>query len=494
MNKINNNTTMNQQPHASQNVPLVPWASTASSPAATLLHFAEDYRLFHTADGSSFADIDIDGHQETFAIQSKAIKERLGLDYFRTTGEPPSASSVKSAIGILNAKAQYEMPQRSVHLRVAENGGRFYLDLGDAERRVVEITTDGWDIVHNSPISFHRPDGMMGLPLPERGGSVDELKPFLNLKNDDDFVLIIAWAMAAFRPYGPYPVLALSGEQGSAKSSVWKLLRNLIDPNFSPLRALPTSSHDLYLAAKSSHLPTFDNLPKIPRWASEHLCQLATGAGYVTRQLRTDDGQIFLEVCRPIILNGIGEFIDRADLADRSIFVSLQQISHYRPEKELRQEFDRAHPQILGALLDGFTQGLRTLPDVSLNDYPRMADFAKFAIACEPALWKPGTFTAAYSANRDEMIDTMAEMDPTVNAVRELMSKQSEWVGTATNLLAVLRTVGESNSGDRSWLKTARELSTQISRVAPILRRFDIEIRRKRTGHSGARSIEITRR
>jgi hypothetical protein len=55
---------------------------------------------------------------------------------------------------------------------------------------------------------------MLPLPVPERGGSIETLRSFLNLPSRNDFVLIVAWLLAAFRAGGPYPLLAISGEQG----------------------------------------------------------------------------------------------------------------------------------------------------------------------------------------------------------------------------------------------------------------------------------------
>ena len=70
-----------------------------------------------------------------------------------------------------------------------------------------------------------------------------------------------------------------------------------------------------------------------------------------------------------------------------------------RPEAELRAAFDAARPRILGALLDAVVQGLRRLPDTKLERLPRLADFALWASACEPAIWPPGTFWSAYCGN-----------------------------------------------------------------------------------------------
>jgi hypothetical protein len=115
---------------------------------------------------------------------------------------------------------------------------RAYLDLADEHWRVVDVGPDGWRVVECPPVRFRRPAGMLPLPLPERGGSIETLNSFLNLASRNDFVLIVAWLLAALRPGGPYPLLAISGEQGSAKTVLSKLLKALVDPNAAPVRAL----------------------------------------------------------------------------------------------------------------------------------------------------------------------------------------------------------------------------------------------------------------
>ena len=66
---------------------------------------------------------------------------------------------------------------------------------------------------------------------------------------------------------GPYPLLAISGEQGSAKTVLSKLLRALVDPNVAPVRALPREERELMIAAHNGHLLAFDNLSGLPAWA-----------------------------------------------------------------------------------------------------------------------------------------------------------------------------------------------------------------------------------
>ena len=72
---------------------------------------------------------------------------------------------------------------------------------------------------------------MRALPEPEAGESVDRLRGYVNVPADDDFILLVAWLVGAFRPKGPYPILRVNGEWGSAKSTLCRILRELIDPN-----------------------------------------------------------------------------------------------------------------------------------------------------------------------------------------------------------------------------------------------------------------------
>ena len=276
-------------------------------------------------------------------------------------GEAASAAEIRSALDLLEARAQFDGPQRAVHVRIAEHGGHIYLDLADEHWRAVDIGPEGWRVIEHPPVRFRRPVGMLPLPVPERGGSIETLQSFLNLPSRNDFVLIVAWLLAALRSGGPYPLLAISGEQGSAKTVLSKLLKALIDPNAAPVRALSREERELMIAANNGYLLAFDNLSGLPSWLSDALCRLATGGSFAVRQLYTDDDEVLFEAARPILLNGIEDVISRPDLGDRAIFLTLASIgeAQRRPESELWREFEIARPRILGALLDAMVHGLR---------------------------------------------------------------------------------------------------------------------------------------
>ena len=411
--------------------------------ADILVDLAQSAELFHAPDGTGFADLDINGHRETWPIRAKGFRRWLARCFFEATQGAPSSEALRSALNVIEAKAHFDAPERVVHIRVAGLDDRLYLDLGDATWRAVDIDATGWRVIDNPPVRFRRAAGMQPLPVPMTGGSIEVLRSFLNVQSDNDFVLVVAWALAVLRNRGPYPVIVLSGEQGSAKSTFSAILRALLDPNTAPLRALPREDRDLFIAASNGHVLAFDNVSGLPGWISDTLCRLATGGGFAVRQLYTDQDEVLFDAARPVILNGIEEIVSRPDLADRAVFLTLQPIpeEHRRPEQELWAAFDAARPCVLGVLLDAVVVGLKRLPETRLEKLPRMADFALWATACETALWPTGTVWSAYCGNRDEAVEGVIDADPIATAVRAVMATRTVWTGTASDLLGALAEV-----------------------------------------------------
>jgi hypothetical protein len=454
--------------------------------------FAE---LFHTSVGTAFADILLDGHRETWPIRSKRFRGWLRRCHYHASGEAASSAEIHSALDLLEARAQFDSPERAVHVRIAEHAGHIYIDLGDEHWSALEIGPGGWRIIECPPARFRRSPGMLPLPVPERGGSVEILKSFLNVASQNDFVLIVAWLLASLRATGPYPLLAICGEQGSAKTVLSKLLKALIDPNVAPVRALSREERELMIAANNGHVLAFDNLSGLPDWLSDALCRLATGGSFALRRLYTDDEEVLFEAARPILLNGIEEVISRPDLGDRAIFLTLSPIgeAQRRPESTFWREFNMAGPRILGALLDAVCYGLRLTAHVQADRLPRMADFALWATACEPALWPRGTFARAYAANRRAAIESIIEADPVATFVREIMGDRTMWTGSASELLrlCVERARGDVANGP-AWAKNPRALAGRLRRAQAFLRTLGIAITFTREGRSGSRIIRVS--
>src|SRR5499425_1978579 len=298
--------------------------------------------FFHSDAGTAFVDLLNNGNRETWPIRSKRFRTWLRRRHYEVTRTAASAAAINSALDLLEAQAQFEGPERAVHVRLAEHEGHIYLDLADECWRAVEIGPDGWRVIGSPPVRFRRAAGMLPLPMPRAGGSIEELASFFNLPSRNDFVLVVAWLLATLRAGGPYPVLAISGEQGSAKTVLSKLMRAVIDPSVAPVRALPRDERELFIAAGHGHVLAFDNLSRLPSWLSDTLCRLTSGGAFSTRRLFSDQDEILFAAARPIILNGIQDVITRPDLADRAILLTLAPIAERqrRPEHALWRAFE----------------------------------------------------------------------------------------------------------------------------------------------------------
>ena len=451
--------------------------------------------LFHDPSSTAFVDLTIEGHRETWPVRSRQFRHWLRRRYYEETGSAASAHSIRSAVDLFEARAQFDAPERAVHIRIAEHEGRVYLDLADKDWRAVEIGPDGWQVVTSPPIRFRRAAGMLPLPSPQRGGSIESLATFLNLPTSDEFVLVVAWLLAALHQSGPYPLLVIAGEQGSAKTVLTRVLRALIDPNAAPTRAPLREERDLMIAANNGHVLAYDNLSGLPSWLSDALCRLASGGSFTIRRLYTDSDEVLFQAARPAILNGIEDVVCRSDLADRAIFLALEPIAdeRRRTERQLWHEFEVMRPRILGALCDATAHGLRSLSHVRLERSPRMADFVLWATACETAFWPPGTFLRAYDANRRTAIEGVIEADPVAAFVREIMAVRSTWAGRASDLLRIHIAAGEETP-DRTggWPRNPRALAGRLRRCQTFLRTVGVDIAFTREGRTGSRMIRMT--
>jgi hypothetical protein len=368
-----------------------------------------------------------------------------------------------------------------VFVRLGRNNGNLYLDLGRDDFNVVEISPAGYNVVTcPQQVKFRRPKGMKALPLPDTGGNLDELRSFINV-SDEEWPLLLGWLIGAFEPYGSCLILLMIGMQGSAKTTGCEVLKNLIDPGVAGLRVPPTNGRDLAIAGKNSLVLGYDNVSRIQPWFSDALCRVSTGAGSAVRQLYKDDDEVFFEFRRPLILNGIAEFATSPDLIDRAITIEPPYLpkSARRDKKTFLSDFELARPRLLGALLNAVSCALKRLPDIQLEEAPRMADAARWITAAEPALpVEPGAFLRAYEINRSGTADAALDFSKVGLAVISLMSNLPEWLGNSAELLDVIASdcTTETERQRAGWPKNAKAFNTQMRRIAPILESRGLKI------------------
>jgi hypothetical protein len=441
-----------------------------------LVTFAESVELWHDADRIAYASLTEAGHQENWPVHSREFSLRFAGKYYKETGHAIGSEALKNALRFLEARAIHEGREYETYLRVARNGDRLYLDLCDDQWRAVEIGFQRWVVIENPPVKFLRSQSMRPLPEPEAGGMIEELYNFLNVRSEIEAKLIVGFLLVALRDRGPYFLLAVHGEQGSAKSTVCTMLKSLVDPSKGMKRGLPKDERDLMVSAENSHVLSYDNLSSIKPELADALCRLASGGGLATRQLHTDKGEIIFDNQRPVIVNGIPTLTDRADLADRTLAIHLLPIpeAKRRTERALWEQFQQARPRILGALCDALSAALRNFDSTKLDGMPRMADAVEWVTAAEPGLdWERGTFLEASRENRRDVLEATFEADAVAVAIDALIRRERPqgFEGTATELLAAINNhVDDATRKSKYWPRDPARLGNRLRRAAPLLR------------------------
>jgi hypothetical protein len=452
----------------------------------TLAH--ERFELFHDEAREAWAWDGTDAHR----IGSAAFAERLGADFFESTGKVASSTSLSTAATTLRGIARWEGPEIPVALRIAGQDGSVVVDLADARHQLVLIGPDGWEVTTESPVRFFRPVGMKSLPLPEKGGSLDAFADLWPI-HGDDLVLVMGWVLGCFNPSGSKPLLDLSGTQGSGKSLLARMLGALVDPNAIPLQTMPSDLRNLAVMAQRHAVLAFDNVSTIANELSDALCRLSTGGGFETRKLYTDDDLVSFTAIRPVAVTGIPEVAKQSDLVDRTISVVHDDMGpdFRRTEAEVLADFEAVRPRVLGLLFDAVSCALARVSDVVLDDAPRMLDFVTWVEAGAPAFgWQPGRFLDAYIANRKQASVGVLEGSFVGRFVPALAVEGFD--GTATECLARLAVIaGPEATRNRAWPPTPGGLAGILRRLAPALREAGIVVEFEREGHDRRRVIRI---
>jgi hypothetical protein len=460
----------------------------------------QEATLFVTPEQKPFVALTVAGHRETHALGSKAYKRWLTGVFYDKTGRTPNPETFRAALAVLEHLALRGAVE-SVHIRTAEvtdpndpHNPTYFLDLGNGVWQAVKISRDGWEVVDNPTVRFRRPNGMLPLPTPERGGNLDELRCYINI-HDADWPLYRAALTSYVRPRGPFPIIILSGGMGSAKTTTCEVTRLMVDPHVSLLRSPPRDERDLLIAAINSGMVAIDNVSYLSDWLSDGLCRIASGGGLSTRALYTDDEEVHFNVQKPIVINGIEDVASRGDLLDRGLVFGLPDIAdgRRRTESDFWSSFRDTYPRLLGALLDIVVGALAALPEVTLEQLPRMADFARWGEAVGQACGEePGVFRTAYARNRSLACEIALESSLVASAIRtSIATRGRPWTGSATDLLEFLgEQIDVSTRRTSGWPKSPRSLAGALRRAVPGLRAAGIAV--EFTRDAAARSITIT--
>ena len=442
------------------------------SVATELVHLAEARFEFGISDeGEPFA-VPKSGVRIVRMLRGNgSLRAELSRAYFQQHRKVAAQGALADALMVCEGLALEKNPS-PLALRVARTDEVTWVDLGEVKGRIVKIDASGWSVIQQAPMLFRRTALTGVMPEPQGGGSLEELWDLLNV-TPRYRPIVLAVLVAALIPSISHPVVLLSGEQGSGKSTATRLLVSLLDPSPAPLRTPPRSVEQWVTAAAGSWAVALDNVSEIPDWLSDCLCRASTGDGDVRRRLFSDGDLSVFSFKRVVLLNGIDLARISEDLADRLVNVRLDLIpdAARKEETALLARWAGAYPRILGAVFDLAVKTFAAMPEVELVNPPRMADFARVLAAVDAVLGTDGL--AAYRDLGREMATDAVASDFVLSAIIEWIT--ADWTGTAAKLLTAIDP-GGLHQDHPGWPATAREMTTVMRQRAPSLRKLGWEV------------------
>ncbi len=414
------------------------------------------------------------------------LRQQLAAAYFDQRGRAATAVALADMLNVVEGDA-LRADSVPVDLRVSDRDGALYIDRATPKAAAIRVTPTGWGVTGNPPVIFRRTALSAPLPEPARGGS---LAPFRALLNVDDagFRLLIGWLLAAYLPGIPHPILALLGQQGTAKTTALRLLLSLVDPSTAPVRTPPTDAAAWAVTAAHSWAVGLDNVSTLPPWLQDALCKAVTGDGIVRRALYSDNDVSVLAFRRVLALTSIDPGSLQGDVADRMLTVELEPIrkDRRRTDRAVFAAFERIWPHTLGAVLDLLSSVLAALPAVHLAEHPRMADFARVLAALDTVTgW---TTLPDYLQAAEATAMSVIEGDAFISAVLELAEREVIWAGTAGELLAVIT----PERPPRGWPTSPQKVGGLLKRSTPALALAGVQVDERARQHGGRRGYVVT--
>jgi hypothetical protein len=448
------------------------------SQASMLVAFVDtETELFHDKNGDVYAQYK--STRETRRIDGRQFKNWLVSCFYKQTGKSARDQSIREAISTLSGLARERGSCHEVSVRVGMYDDIYYLDLGEPGlNRAVKISAGDWEIIDNPPIYFLRPETMRALPEPISGSNISLLWQLVNIPENARY-LVIAWLAECLRPDTPFPILELFGEQGSAKSTTQTLLRKLIDPNASILRAAPKTPEDVFICAAVNWITSYENVSHLSHAMQDALCMLSTGAGFAKRKLYSDADESVIEAKRPIILNGISVAVTAQDLVDRTLSIETPTIKERTETTKLQKNFDLISGKILGGLLDIVAQALYILPSIKLppEEQPRLLEFVYFGMAIARVMGgTENDFLSQFNFAREESIARTIDASPVASVMIEWCETFSYTREMTVKDLYQTLEQNKPNHSD-SWPRSPKGLADALRRLAPALRILGIECR-----------------
>ena len=457
--------------------------------------FIAQNRIFRDEQGQGYIKIaDEDEKWVVVPIKGKKLPRLLLRRFYKHDRVIPKKKEIDNMIRLIEAYADIA-PKQKMPLRVAWEEGRIFYNLGDALGNVVEVGPGSWQKQQNSPVLFreYAIGTQQVLPLSDQAMSPDRLFDFVNIADPQERLLFAVYLVSCFIPEIAHPAAMVFGGAGAAKSSIARVVKQLVDPAGAITVGFP--AHEVELAQFLSHnyYCAFDNLSNISKKQSDMLCTAVTGGNFVKRTAYSDQEDTVFVFKNCLAFTGIHLVAEETDLLDRILLFELQSIDEdcRQLEEDFLRNFEEARPHILGWIFDTLAKALRIFPKISVTKLPRLADFYKWGIAITEAMgYERARFETAFAQNRAKINWSVIEANSLATVITDLMKSKKTWEGTVSQLFDLLIRKYDG----RQLPKAPNQLSRSLKEIEAALKNAGIAVQWERYTNTNKTKVTLSRR
>lgn len=452
----------------------------------------QNCEVFPSDEGRVYGVLPHQPHRALPVGGKTGLVAELAVRYHAQTLQWPNKAArteVEDYLTVKGAQAEW----RQLFLRSAWKAATnmLWLDLGDPDWTVVELTSGGWRLTKSAPVVFRRVPTSAGLdvaaePVDMQSG-LSELWSLVPLAARDQ-PLVLALLINAWLTGVPQPVVLVTGPRDSGKTNAARFLVSLIDPSTHERGgSLPKDEEAWKARANTARVTLIDNVGHITTAQSDLLSRVATGGEATNRTLYTDDTAHVTSLRLPVWMTSTDAGVLRDDLASR---VARLELLPLRPEtrlaeSELARRQETARPMITCALLELTAQVLGRLPEQSTQGLThRMGDFEQVLRCLDQILGTRGI--ARLQELAEELVGDVLECDTVAQALiagvrrtgtatyyeADQLCERRNLIGSwspSTLLELITAHATPAARRSRSWPKTPGVLTSHLRRLAPAL-------------------------
>ncbi|MBP6921046.1 bifunctional DNA primase/polymerase [Candidatus Gracilibacteria bacterium] len=388
-----------------------------------------------------------DSKKKLYPMGSDDLTDYILREYQKEFGGILGQDTAKNVAANIRALAKNTAEQRNVYTRIGYDKATntIYYDLNNEAGEIVKIWEENMEIVVQNDTYFKRFSKMDKQVMPEKGGDFECIWKYFNIETPEDKHLFLVYLIALFLPHIELPILVFNGDKGSAKTSGFRFVRELIDPlrnkKFAGYR-MPSKADDLQIQLTQGYFHTYDNLSEIKAEVSDTLCEVVTGGGFSTRKKYSDEEMMERAYSVRLGIGSINTVTYRDDLIERSIVLNLNRIEGAQDFPSLLESFEEEKAKILDCI---FCTIALVLGDTEvISGLPRMAEFASWGEKISRILGYPdGEFIRIYKRKLEDQNQCIKkELVPTyiLQAIDHILASADTWRDTPARLFDICKT------------------------------------------------------